>query len=364
MAAAAAEHDRGLGLVWQCTRDYLGMVPFRLFEAGKSIAQIEPAVFYKEVLRHPAALAHPPAISHTKHVCKMAIQAYERAGIPVDGDIYELCAEMMAMPSSGSGLGLEWCYKTYCTRTGSGNAGGGGEGASFGALAVVKTEATAALSQALSMQWATLKERKQIISEGTTGLSTWDGALALCEWTVQNRETFAAKRVLELGCGTGLVGIVTAMTTAAAAVTLTDFDPTVLEVAAANLALNVPHNADHSVKKLDWFNIASESEGWIGAVDMIVASDVVYDPDLVPPLVEVLLAALQPTPRSAGRGGAAPEPKVALLSLTRRNPETSVLFLKALADKGLVVVPLDPPPAVLFPRQRDAVIKILRITLV
>ena len=32
--------------------------------------------------------------------------------------------------------------------------------------------------------------------------------------------------------------------------------------------------------------------------------------------------------------------------------------------KGLVVVPLDPPPAKLFPRQRDAVIKILRITLV
>ena len=169
---------------------------------------------------------------------------------------------------------------------------------------------------------------------------------------MQNRETFAAKRVLELGCGTGLVGIVTAMTTAAAAVTLTDFDPTVLEVAAANLALNVPHNADHSVKKLDWFNIASESEGWIGAVDMIVASDVVYDPDLVPPLVEVLLAALQPTPRSAGRGGAAPEPKVALLSLTRRNPETSVLFLKALADKvsaaghfpSLLFLPLPPPP--------------------
>ena len=65
-----------------------------------------------------------------------------------------------------------------------------------------------------------------------------------------------------MGCGTGLVGIVTAMTTAAAAVTLTDFDPTVLEVAAENLALNVPQAADepspHAVKKLDWFDIVRQ----------------------------------------------------------------------------------------------------------
>lgn len=46
-----------------------------------------------------------------------------------------------------------------------------------------------------------LRQANSNITDGTTGLSVWDAAMALAEWAAHHRQTFAACNVLELGSG-------------------------------------------------------------------------------------------------------------------------------------------------------------------
>lgn len=61
--------------------------------------------------------------------------------------------------------------------------------------------------------------------------------------------------------------------------------------------------------------------------DCVLAADVVYDPSLVPHLVNTLHAILTRAKKSS--------PPYALVSSTVRNPETYGLFLRTLREKGL-----------------------------
>ena len=50
----------------------------------------------------------------------------------------------------------------------------------------------------------TLLEENEIIGHGTTGLTSWQGALFLTDWLLANGQALLQdKRVLELGCGPG-----------------------------------------------------------------------------------------------------------------------------------------------------------------
>ena len=50
----------------------------------------------------------------------------------------------------------------------------------------------------------TLLEENDIIGHGTTGLTSWQGALFLTDWLLANGQALVQdKRVLELGCGPG-----------------------------------------------------------------------------------------------------------------------------------------------------------------
>lgn len=325
-----------------CVRDYLAAVPFRLFQHGQEITALDSSIILNEVFLHPTASKFPPAPSYACHVAKMVIAAYELEGKDIDGGLYEFCAELMAQPMQ---VGLEWCNKSYCIREPiQGNDTEPGTGISSG---VDPTQ----------ISWVSLKERKQVISEGTTGLSTWDGALALSEWTVENQCFFAQKNVIELGCGPGLVGIAIALATTATRVVLTDLDRTVLDVAHENVQLNCTNRRSertgtcYSVERLDWSDIDAEASRLLNESDVIVASDVVYDPELVPLLVNVLESGLAGRPKTT-----------AVLSLTRRNPKTSEVFLSELESRGFSVRKSKPPVINLLPRQKDANIDLLFIT--
>ena len=52
-----------------------------------------------------------------------------------------------------------------------------------------------------------LKENISIISDGTTGLCTWQAAFYLAEWCLANTSAIQRKAIIELGSGAGLVGI-------------------------------------------------------------------------------------------------------------------------------------------------------------
>ncbi|KAG3106884.1 hypothetical protein PC129_g4765 [Phytophthora cactorum] len=121
-----------------------------------------------------------------------------------------------------------------------------------------------------------------------TGLTTWDGSVVLAKYLEhQRRSDITGSRVVELGAGTGLVGISAALL-GARHVTLSD-----LAYVVDNLAKNVaetmklaaiarrPIESDVSTQVLDWFNPPTD----LGDIDFLLASDVVWVEELIPPLV-------------------------------------------------------------------------------
>jgi hypothetical protein len=119
--------------------------------------------------------------------------------------------------------------------------------------------------------------------DGATGLNMWDAAIVLAKYIEINSGIVQGKRILELGAGTGLVGI-SAHLMGAQYSLLTD-----LEYALPNLKQNVEHNsADNStitVSMLDWFEQATYPTGrW----DVVLGADVVWLEHLVAPLVHTI----------------------------------------------------------------------------
>lgn len=114
------------------------------------------------------------------------------------------------------------------------------------------------------------------------GGEIWPAAKWLASYLVDHPELVRGQRVLELGCGCGLVGIVAAVL-GAASVVLTDLEPN-LAIARRNACEN---EVDVSFTVLDWREDASNNHHHLSC-DVIVASDVVYKASLVAPLVSVI----------------------------------------------------------------------------
>lgn len=94
-------------------------------------------------------------------------------------------------------------------------------------------------------------------------------------------------RTLELGCGLGLAGIAGAC--AGLDVTLTDYDETALEYAAANARANGPPDSRWRCLPVDWRHPPA-----LEPFPLIIAADVVYEERLVAPLLGVIGALLDP----------------------------------------------------------------------
>src|SRR5205085_1421655 len=78
----------------------------------------------------------------------------------------------------------------------------------------------------------------------------WPAAVPLAGWLLESGAVSPGERVLELGCGLGLVGL--ALAKAGARVTLTDGSPAALELVRAELPLNAPFPHQPIVARLDW----------------------------------------------------------------------------------------------------------------
>lgn len=100
------------------------------------------------------------------------------------------------------------------------------------------------------------------------GLLLWESAIALAAEIGERAPDFAGRRVLELGCGVGLPGLVAA--NCGARVTATDHDALALELARANAAENGIR--DIAFATGDWTD-------WHDDVryDVVIGADVTYD---------------------------------------------------------------------------------------
>lgn len=84
-----------------------------------------------------------------------------------------------------------------------------------------------------------LKENKNFISEGTTGLCSWQASLALSQWCLNNKEYLKKRTILELGSGVGLVGLTALLNCEPKEFYWSDCHPKVLEILSENIRLNL-----------------------------------------------------------------------------------------------------------------------------
>jgi predicted nicotinamide N-methyase len=109
----------------------------------------------------------------------------------------------------------------------------------------------------------------------------WPSGLALAEVALARRGRLAGRRVLELGCGLGATA--TALVECGARVTGIDCFGEALAYTRYNVARNVGRTP--GTLRLDWRT--AEGAGWLAAqrVDVVLAADVLYEPEDVAPLL-------------------------------------------------------------------------------
>lgn len=83
-------------------------------------------------------------------------------------------------------------------------------------------------------------EENTTIARGTTGLKTWEASLRLAAHLFACPDILEGANILELGCGTGFLGLVAANITQSplGSTVLTDLDGQVLERARHTIAMS------------------------------------------------------------------------------------------------------------------------------
>ncbi|KAJ7500654.1 putative methyltransferase-domain-containing protein [Mycena galericulata] len=129
----------------------------------------------------------------------------------------------------------------------------------------------------------------------SVGAQTWGGACVLAEIIAAQPEEFGLVveerplRVLELGAGTGLVGLLMAKAAERlgipTSIICTDFYPSVLQNLAANISTNFPEpERSISAHFLDWDSFSRADSAppqppFDAPFDMILGADVIYEPE-------------------------------------------------------------------------------------
>ncbi|KAI5858817.1 putative methyltransferase-domain-containing protein [Tricharina praecox] len=166
----------------------------------------------------------------------------------------------------------------------------------------------------------TLHETPSLISGlGTTGLRTWEAALALSEYLLLHPPH--GQRVLELGAGTGVVALVAARC-GAEDVLATDGDEGVCDVLRENVGRN-GLGGRVRVEQRQWGGKRDVPED----VQLVVGADVTYDAEAILWLVAELSFLLQENR----------ECKV-IIAATIRNEDTFQVFRDSCAEAKLALV--------------------------
>ncbi|XP_075464633.1 protein N-lysine methyltransferase METTL21A [Ascaphus truei] len=112
----------------------------------------------------------------------------------------------------------------------------------------------------------------------------WDAAVVLCMYLEAGGIDLRERSVIELGAGTGLVGIVAALL--GANVTITDRE-VALEFLKANVRDNVPSDLHDkvSIRPLTW----GRSLENFSTFDLIVGADIIYLEETFPDLLQTIL---------------------------------------------------------------------------
>ncbi|KAF9382026.1 hypothetical protein CPC16_009562 [Podila verticillata] len=158
----------------------------------------------------------------------------------------------------------------------------------------------------------------------TVPMSFW-----LAEYFIAHPDLLSGKNVIDIGCGVGFLGISCAMLDAKKVV-LTDGNTDVLTMAKENIGYNSVA-CPTTASLLDWENFTEEQIVALDA-EVLILSDLTYDPTNIVPLITVLKAILV-------KGVSA------YMSSAIRNPKTFVDFFARIKEEchGVEIqeIPLD-----------------------
>ncbi|NWU90813.1 EF2KT methyltransferase, partial [Upupa epops] len=264
-----------------------------------------------QTILHPLCVKYPPSAKYRRCFLTKLIKKHEATTAEPLDELYNALADVLNEEESTC------CYKNYLLP--------GGES-------------------------VTLSESVAIVSGGTTGLVTWDAALHLAEWAIRNSGVFSNRTVLELGSGIGFAGITICKTCSPKTYMFSDCHPYVLQQLAENIHLNgfvlEPEHPRHAQKQpysqktgdkgcpkpevmiveLDWGSVTQKQLLDLQP-DVVIAADVVYDPEIIVALIRVLQKL---TPCRAERN-----PPDIYIASTIRNPDTHRLFQAELDRVGI-----------------------------
>ncbi|NXC19199.1 EF2KT methyltransferase, partial [Corythaeola cristata] len=260
---------------------------------------------------HPLCVKYPPSTKYRRCFLTELIKKHEStAAEPLD-ELYDTLADILNEEESTHG------YKNYLLPTG---------------------------------EAVTLSESVAIVSGGTTGLVTWDAALHLAEWAIENSVVFSNRTVLELGSGIGFTGIAICKTCNPKTYIFSDYHHCVLKQLTENIRLNgfvlepettqrIPtespgqeaeatnyQNPKLIVAELDWGSV-TEKQLLDLQPDVIIAADVVYDPEIILALIGIL--------QKLSTFRADTKPPEVYIAFTIRNPDTYHLFQAELDKAGI-----------------------------
>ncbi|XP_004586789.1 protein-lysine N-methyltransferase EEF2KMT [Ochotona princeps] len=279
----------------------------------------------QKTARHPLCARHPPSSTYVRRFLSELIRKHEAVHMEPLDELYEALAEVLATDESAQ------CHRSYLLPAG---------------------------------DTVTLAESTAIVAHGTTGLVTWDAALYLAEWAMQNPATFTHRTVLELGSGAGLTGLAICKACQPRAYIFSDGHSHVLEQLRQNIVLNgfsleldvtiEPGHPTVTVAQLDW-DTATGPQLSAFQPDVVIAADVLYCPDAILSLVGLLQ-------RLAGCHKDQRPPDVYVAS-TIRNPETPQLFTAQLGQAGISWEAVPPHDRTLFAYEEHWEVVVLKLTL-
>ena len=192
-----------------------------------------------------------------------------------------------------------------------------------------------------------------------TAFTVWDGSIVLAKHLEHAYASgLGGKRVLELGAGTGVVGLAASML--GADVLLTDL-PVALDNLRAGVRLNAraAKGAPVEAHALDWFAPERSQAAWPDAArsiargaDLVVGADIVWVPELIAPLVRTLRFVAD----QRAQGSA---PLLVLIAHQTRSRSSDATLFRELKAARFAAAAL--PRSAHHPRFSDADIEILEI---
>ncbi|XP_062567215.1 protein-lysine N-methyltransferase EEF2KMT-like [Saccostrea cucullata] len=187
---------------------FFQMVPIRRIQwTGKSLCPVnigveEQQAVLEATVTSPLCYKYPTSLSYRRAFVKHLIQKLEDSDVELCDEIYEVYTDLLQEIDVEDDT---LCYKSYFLP---------------------------------NKEVVNLQESVHIISQGTTGLSTWQAALHLAEWSFEHESLFKNKNVLELGSGLGFLGIALCKQCKMKSFTFSDFHPQVLFLLMKNIEIN------------------------------------------------------------------------------------------------------------------------------